>query len=280
MVSSAGHTGRMRRRRGPLPRACVPALGAVLALVTVACSGDDDPGAAQASTTVVTAPSSDVANPPEVAASTSVSDTASTDTASTETPTTETIATVPEQGVPGLDSTDAFCRGWSEFAGSFQALAFASAVGSDPAAAARLEVVASGAVSAASQLMAEEFPEAIVFERDLFVDEVIGPFARRASRASAELLAAGLSPDQIDRLGEVWLMALADTGVDEPDVVVTVPDEFVGAVDAATVVFVSERPPIVADPSLVTDAVAPATLDHLAENCPDQGILGGNDAID
>lgn len=31
------------------------------------------------------------------------------------------IPVVPETGVPGIDSADAFCRAWSEFAGSFLA---------------------------------------------------------------------------------------------------------------------------------------------------------------
>jgi len=58
-------------------------------------------------------------------------------------PSTVEIEPVPDVGVPGIDSADPFCRAWSEFAGSFQALAFASIADTDPVAAARLEVVAS-----------------------------------------------------------------------------------------------------------------------------------------
>ena len=262
----------------------MPVLAAILAIgafaVAVGCS--DDPAAAPvvAPATSAAVPSTDE-NPvvtttsPSVTTSTEVPATASTGTVAS----TETIATVPDQRVPGLDSTDDFCRGWSEFAGSFQALAFASATGADGVAAARLEVVASGAVSAAVQLIADEFPESIASEREVFVDDVIGPFARRAGRASDELRAAGLSSDQIDRLADAWLSALADADADEPAIVVAVPDELARAVDAATTVFSTDVPPIVADPSLVTDAAAPATLGYLAENCPDQGILGGNDAV-
>jgi hypothetical protein len=108
---------------------------------------------------------------------------------------------------------------------------------------------------------------------------VIGPFARRAGRANVELRAAGLSPTEIATLGEVWLEALVDANGDAVGVVV-VPAGTSAQVDQATGVFANNVPPIAADPSLVTEAEAPATFDHLAENCPDQGILGGNDAID
>ena len=270
----------MQGRRASSYRRPVSAFVAFVAFVAVGCS-DGDAGAPTATTASVPSPTDSSVRASGQASEASAS--SSEAVSSTEVPatvSTETIATVPEQGVPGLDSADPFCRAWSEFAGSFQALAFASAAGSDPVAAARLEVVASGAVSAAAQTLADEFPEPIAFERDLFVDDVIGPFARRVGRASDELRAAGLSPDQIAQLGDVWLRALVDAGVDEPAVAVAVPDELAGAVDVAAASFSADAPPIVADPSLVTDAEAPATLEHIAENCPDQGILGGNDAID
>ena len=274
--------------RRPVPvRAAIVAIVAIGALVVTGCSDGDAGGPTALTASIPTAPSTDEG---AAATVTSTSTTAVTSsegatstevpaTASTEMASTDTVATVPDQRVPGLDSTDGFCRGWSEFAGSFQALAYASATGSDDVAAARLEVVASGAVSEAVRLLADEFPESIAFERDLFVDDVIGPFARRAGRASDELRTAGLSSDQIDQLAEAWLSALADADADEPAIVVAVPDEFAGAVDAATAVFSTDVPLIVADSSLVTDAAAPATLGYLAENCPDQGILGGNDAV-
>lgn len=191
----------------------------------------------------------------------------------------ETIETVLEDGVPGIDSTNPFCRGWSEFAGSFQTLAFASMAGPDPVAAARLEVVASGAVSSAAQMLADEFPDVIASERDVFLESVIGPFARRAGRAGDDLRDAGLGLSDIERLGDAWLAALVDIA-DDPAIVVTVARDLEEAVGEATAVFSANVPPIAADPSLVTQAEAPATLGYLADNCPDQGILFGNDAID
>ena len=198
----------------------------------------------------------------------------------TAAPSTVAIEPVPDVGVPGIDSADPFCRAWSEFAGSFQALAFAPIADSGPVAAARLEVVASSAVTSSAQTLADEFPESVASEREIFLDDVIGPFARRAARASDELRAAGLAAGDIEQLGDVWLAALADAGVDDPEIVVAVPDGLTDAVDAATEVFAANVPVIAADPSLVTGARAPATLGYLADNCPDQGILAGNDAID
>ncbi len=194
-------------------------------------------------------------------------------------PSTVAIAAVPDAGVPGIDSGDPFCRAWSEFAGSFQALVGASAAGVESGAT-RLEVVASGAVSSAARTMADEFPVPIAFEREVFVNDVIGPFVRRADRASGELRAVGLSPAEIELLGDLWLAALVDAGVDDPEIDVAVPEGLSDAVVAAVVEFSADVPAIMEDPSLITQASAPATFDFLADNCPDQGILAGNDAID
>ena len=115
----------------------------------------------------------------------------------------ETIATVPEQAVPGIDSEDPFCRAWSEFAGSYQTLTFASIVAADPLVGARLEVIAAGAVVSAAQALDEAFPDEIAGERERFVVDVIGPFARRAARAVDELRAVGLA-DDVELLGRAW----------------------------------------------------------------------------
>jgi len=195
-------------------------------------------------------------------------------------PSTVAIEPVPDVRVPGIDSANPFCRAWSVFAGSFQTLAFASIAESDPVAAARLEVVASAAVTSAAQTLADEFPESVAAEREVFLDDVIGPFARRAARAIDELRAAGLAAGDIEQLGDVWLAALVDAGVDDPEIVVVAPGGLTDPVDAATEVFAANVPVIAADPGLVTEAQAPATLGYLADNCPDRGILAGNDAID
>ncbi len=252
-------------------------------VAAVGCSDSDSDGGAATAVPSTAGASEATSAPSDVdTADASATTTTTTTTATTTTTTldeTATIATVPEQGVPGIESEDPFCRAWSEFAGSFQALAFASAVATDALAAARLEVVAAGAVSAAVQTLADEFPDAIVSERDVFVDDIVGPFARRAGRASDELLAAGLSGEQVEQLGRAWLAALVDAGVDDPDVVVAVADDVMDPVAEATAAFAADVPSIAADPSLVTAAEAPGTFDHIARNCPDQGILAGNDAV-
>ncbi len=187
---------------------------------------------------------------------------------------------MPDDGVPGIDSENAFCRAWGEFAGSFQALVLVSSVGTDPVEAARLEVVAAPAVVSAARSLDDTLPEAVAGERTAFVDGVIGPFSRRAERASEALATAGLSSAEVAELGDLWLGALIDAGVDDPEIAVVVPAGLAGDVDAAVVEFVASVPAIGDDPSLVTAATAPATFGYLADNCPDQGILGGNDAID
>ena len=192
----------------------------------------------------------------------------------------ETIATVPEEAVPGIDSEDPFCRAWSEFAGSFQALTFASIDGADPLVGARLEVIAAGAVVAAARSLDETFPDEIADEREVFVDDVIGPFARRAARAADELRSVDVGDDDIELLGDAWLAALVAADATDPVITVAVPADLDAAVVAATAAFVADVPPIADDPSLITRAEAPGTLGYLAEQCPDQGILAGNDAID
>ncbi len=269
----------MMRRHRSMSRASVwwASAAVLLALVAVGCSDDEGVATDQATGTVPS--SSDVST---VVTTTSAGPVPRSVVTTDAPPATaiEPIPTVPEGGVPGIDSDDSFCRAWSEFAGSFQALTFASVAESDPVAAARLELVASATVAAAAQTLADEFPESIAVERQVFVDDVIGPFARRATRASAELRAAGLAAGDIEQLGDVWLAALIGAGVDDPEMVVAVPDGLTEAVAAAAEVFAADVPVIAADPSLVTEARAPATLGYLADNCPDQGILAGNDAID
>jgi hypothetical protein len=249
----------------------------LMGVAGVACTDDGTApnGAGGAATTTPPSASTEAIMPESVATSAAPS---------TEVPvvaSTAEIVPVPDVGVPGIDSADPFCRAWSEFAGSFQALAFASSTSdADPAAALRLEVVASPAVSAAALTMADEFPDSVASEREVFLDDVIGPFVRRANRAADELRAAGVAASDLEQLGDVWLQTLVDAGVDDPEIVVEVRDGLTGAVDAATVVFAANVASISADPSLITQAEAPATFGYIADNCPDQGILAGNDAID
>jgi hypothetical protein len=235
-----------------------------------ACTGDDDPvGGA------VTAMSSPATTSPTTTAREVVTSSMPELGTSSTGP-----ATVAEEGIPGIDSADPFCRAWSEFAGSFQTLAFASAAESDPLAALRLEVIAAAAVTSAALELDAEFPDSIVSEQDVFIGEVIGPFARRAARAVEELEAAEFATAELDALREAWLDAIADTGVDNPEIIVTLPVDVEAVVGETTATLSATLPAIASDPSLVTQAETPATFGYLADQCPDQGTLAGNDAID
>jgi hypothetical protein len=193
---------------------------------------------------------------------------------------TTALPTVPETGVPGIDSADLFCRSWSEFAGTFQALALASTFASEDLSAQRSELVASGVIIAAVAGLGEHLPAELESERTNLTVDLVGPMERRALRNYSGLEAAGLTGEQIDELAELWLSALVSAGVDEPNIQFDIPDDVALRVEGVVDAFSSSVPLIRDDPSLVTDASIPLTDGYILENCPDQGTLGGNDVID
>lgn len=251
------------------------AMWAGCVLVLVGCSGSDgissppQPSASNEEATVpATVPATAATTPP-------TSPTAPTPTS----PTAPTAATVPDDPVPGLDSDDPFCRAWSGFAGSFQALALASSVGADPEGAIRLEVAASGAVMRAVADLDAAMPADVADERDAFIDGLLGPFASRARAARESLITAGFSAEEIEELADLWLATLSEERSQDPDLVFVVPQADQPAFDDAVASFSTDVVPIDEDPNLVTDAGAPRTLAHIASTCPDQGILAGNDTV-
>lgn len=246
----------------------------LLLVVAVSCSSADD--ASPAVDDTAPAASTTEAVPEATSESTTGATRPTTGTSATSTP--ETIAPVPETGVPGIDSDDPFCNAWSRFAGSFQALAFASNLG-DPDDAIELEVVASDAVVAAVADLDEALPSEVAGERTDFIEELLGPFTARAATARDALLAAGLSTEQVSALGEAWIAAVSDAGFNDLELSVEISSEVQGPFDVAVATFEATSPPIAADPALVTEASAPATEAYIAANCPDQGILAGNDVV-
>jgi len=207
--------------------------------------------------------------------------------AESTTPTTEASAApttsspvVADTGVPGLDSADEFCRSWSEFAGTFQALALAASLARDPADAARTEVAGSSTIVAAAAGLDEHLPDELEPEREALTAGLVGPMARRAAAAVDALNAAGLTDAEISALGEAWLGTLTTSGLDEPIEDVPLDPAVADRVDAAAASLAAARPSIVEDPALITDASTPLTLAYLADHCPDQGILAGNDIVD
>ncbi len=195
-------------------------------------------------------------------------------------PVTESVPPVPETGVPGIDSEDAFCRAWSTYAGSVQALSLAWALQS-PQAAATLEVAATDAVTDAVATMGAELPSDIESNRQALTVDVPGPFLRRAERARALLVDAGLDDDQIEELGERWVDAITEQGIDSESLAIEVPAEERGPLEEAAQLLVAELPPIIEDPTLDTTAfdIGPS-LEYIFENCPDRGTLAGNDVIE
>ena len=244
------------------------------ALIVAGCAGSggtiaepqstDTPVTADAGPDFVRTESDDVAEP-------GVSTTEFDLGAQTSTP---EIPVVPETGVPGIDSADAICRAWSEFAGNFQAVGLISAVG-DPANALRVEVFAAPTVVDAVLALDAHLPAELEDERGALIADFAGPFFARASVAEGQL-----DVDVRDDVAAAWITQLSEIGIDDPFLEVVLPASvepslFTGAV----AVFGTQFPPIVEDPSLITDVQIPLTEAYLRSNCPDQGILAGNDVI-
>ncbi len=204
--------------------------------------------------------------------------TARSDAAPITPPVVESLPAVAETGVPGIDSDDAFCRAWSEYAGSFAALAFAWEV-RPPAEAARLEVAAAPALRAAVADLAEALPDELEAQREAFTVDFPAPMLRRSSRAITLLGEAGADDAAIAALGEAWIDELADEGFDSPTLDVDAPPA-PEALAAAAADFAAAVPSIREDPSLDTTAIdISEALDHLSANCPDQGTLAGDDDV-
>ncbi|NKB40030.1 MAG: hypothetical protein GKR86_03050 [Ilumatobacter sp.] len=194
-------------------------------------------------------------------------------------PVVESIPPVPETGVPGIASDDAFCRAWSQYAGSVQALSLAWAV-QPAAAAAALEVAASDAVTSAVAAMSAEFPADIESNRDALTVDVPGPILDRAERARQALADAGGTDDEIKLLGDAWIEAIAAAGLDAENVAVAVADDLQQILSTATGPFLKDTPSILEDPTLdTTEFDITPSLDYIFENCPDRGTLAGNDVV-
>jgi hypothetical protein len=184
----------------------------------------------------------------------------------------------PETGVPGLDSTDAFCAAWSRYAGSFQVVAVASSFLIDePQRAFELEVAAADVVMRAFADMESAWPAALEAEREAGLVATFQPFATRAGTAVELLVGAGADPVVIDSISAAWFDALSTRNPDNPDVAVALGPEAAGFVAAAAEQLSTTLPPIYADPALVTDVATPLTDAYLLANCPDEGQLAGSD---
>lgn len=287
-------------RSAPAPQAPATQRLAVRSVVCVvvlisslvaACSDDEAPsgdgGAASGSTDVAPPEGSDASTGDVVVAGSEVRETlepATADTGSGGAPasgsdaSTTTIATVPETGVPGVDSGDEFCRAWSEFAGSFQALASATAAGRPSTELYRLDIGAAVVIASAVDTMDAALPPELEAERTAVIEQYVGPLGRRAVRV-LDVAADTMDDDALETAGSAWLAALIARGVTDPDIEIDVPADVDTDLDAAAEQVAGAVPTLFEDPSLVTDVVIPRTVDYLTTRCPDQGVLGGLDIV-
>jgi hypothetical protein len=188
------------------------------------------------------------------------------------------IVDVPEVGVPGLDSTDAFCSSWSRFAGSFQVVAVNAAFGSgSQEQLAALEVAAAPTVTAAYAELLANWPSQLASEYGVVADEFLGPFARRLTEAFDSLAGVGADQATIEAIADAWLTGLASRDPSTPEFVVDLPGGIWDTIDDAAALFGARLVPFGADPSLVTDVSTPLTTEYLAAACPDQGTLSGQE---
>jgi hypothetical protein len=157
------------------------------------------------------------------------------------------------------------------------AVASSSFGSGEPVAVAALEVIASPTVTRAYDDLIANWPEELADEAASVANDYLGPFARRADRALADLEAAGADATAIERIVVAWETVLAGRDASEPDVVVELPDDVQAVVDDAASELAAQTFPIPSDESLVTDVQVPLTEQYFEDNCPDRGTLGGVD---
>lgn len=204
------------------------------------------------------------------------------DTADLPEATTTVVEQTVDSGVPGLDDESAMCAAWARFAGSTQLLAIASSFGElEPEALARIEVVAAPVIRSAVADLDRLLPATVDDEHPTFIDQVVGPAARRATRAESYLTDAGADPAALQAIATAWLETLRthDPDAAVPDLPLLAP--LVSAsVDAAAEQFAADVTPFGQDPSLDTSAVStPRIVALLTDRCPDLTAYGVGDEI-
>lgn len=202
---------------------------------------------------------------------------AQTETDRTGPASTAPIETVPETGVAGLESEDRFCAAWSRFGGTWQVLIVGSQFLEDPDRVSRWEIAAAPVIADAYDELIETLPPEAAGESAAVVDGFFGALARRSEVAGAALQAAGATDDQIDALAERWVDALGTRSNDSPAVQLELDAELEPLVAAAAADFRGRRVPIHTDPSMFITVQTPATDAYIADTCPDQGTLSGEE---
>lgn len=237
-----------------------------LAILTVGCTrgdGTELPAALATSPTSSVAPATTSVT---IASTTPITSPGASDTSLPPGP--PTIA----EGIPGLDSDDAFCAAWSRFGGSFNVVAPIAAFGDDAWLA---EVLAAPTMVESAAAMFENWPDELADVRHQAEVISFGPLIERMTRAQQRLIDAGATDAEIVVLRDAWALFLADYNPEDPGVEIQTDgtvDEMINAAVAATE---SAEQPFSSDPALITDPV-PEFYDYL-RNCPDQGTLAGQD---
>lgn len=261
-------------------------LGALLAVT--GCTRDDtDAGAGEQPTTTrgPTVPAADegtseegTSEPPVSAATVPDDAPTSTEVApALVTVTTFPVIEVPETGVPGIDSDDAFCAAWSRFGGSWQVVQVAANFAADPASVPLMEVSAAPVVVEAYDAMFADWPDELTDERAAVADGFFGPLARRAEVALDALRSAGADDAQVDAIGAAWVDALAARDLEEPVLLPLLDADLTALVDTAAAAFAEQLVDVVDDPTMRIVAETPLTDAYLATACPDQGALTGGE---
>jgi hypothetical protein len=191
--------------------------------------------------------------------------------------TTFAVVEVPETGIPGIDSEDAFCAAWSRFGGSWQVIQVAANFAPDPSIVPAMEVVAAPVVGAAYDAMFAAWPDELATERDVVADGFFGPLDRRAEAALTALAAAGASEGDLAAIGDAWVDALTARELDDPVLTPDLTDEQWALVDRAATTFDQQLVGFVEDPSMRITVETPLTDAYLATACPDQGALAGGE---
>jgi hypothetical protein len=188
-----------------------------------------------------------------------------------------TTVALPDTGIPGLDSSDAFCAAWSRFGGTWQVLLVGSSFLADPVEVARWEIAASPVVASSYADLLANFPGELAAEAETVADGYFGALERRSADAAAALAATGATADQVERLATSWLSALAARDPASPDIGLEVPADLTDVVDEAAAAFRSRRTQFASDPSMVIGVDTPLTDSYLETACPDRGALTGQE---
>ena len=197
----------------------------------------------------------------------------------------ETVAATVEPeptGVPGLTAADPFCAAWAAYVGTLQALGIAGSFGelsSEQFAA--LELVSATRVVEVAAAIEAAWPAELAGEREVVLEQRIGPYVRRATRAVAALTDAGVTTAELSTLSAAWQAALSTRDPAVPVIQVpTIAADLQAKVDAAASAYDAAVTPFAHDPSLsVDDVLTPSTDAYLVAHCPDLAASGVGDAI-